>query len=272
MRRGEGSVRRRTRELHRLIGETVGRGLGRAGASAVLFVDRAPPGFSGRVLRDAVLEPVDKVVWMVLRRSGAKGRFPSHAQIARIANVRSKSTVSRAIAILRAERWLSLCVAGEPRSGGAGGAVYALHDKPLPVADAVYLDAGYFAFLQFTQGHSHARVRRVGWRILAGLEGDIEGDTYPLGGDGSERRRERDFRLSNGLPGAGRARSIQGGPSKFRTGRSKNRTAATATRHRVGGCGFDKISAKTGSWGQQRNGCSKKSPLNPGNGRNLITR
>ena len=167
-------VRRRTLELHRRIRETAMPLRRHAGAKAVLFVDRGPPAFPARVLRDTVLEPVDKVVWMVLRRSGAKGRFPSYAQIARIANVSSKSTVSRALAILRVERWLSLCVAGEPRSRGGRRAVYALHDEPLPVADAMYLDAGYVAFLRLARAHLHARARRVAQRALAGFEGDIE--------------------------------------------------------------------------------------------------
>ena len=174
MYRDEAPVRGRTLELHRRIRETARPSRRRAGAKAVLFVDRGPLVFPARVLRDTVLEPVDKVVWMVLRRSGAKGRFPSYMQIARIANVSSKSTVSRALAILRAERWLSLCVEGEPRSRGGHGAVYALHAEPLPVADAVYLDAGYVAFLRLTQAHSHARARRVAQRALAGLEGDIK--------------------------------------------------------------------------------------------------
>ena len=99
--------------------------LGVVGATPpLLVVDLARPGFPHRVLRDAVLEPVDKVVWMVLRESGARGRlagprgvkgcsrFPGYARIAKLANVGSKSTVTRAMAVLRAQRWLSLCVGG----------------------------------------------------------------------------------------------------------------------------------------------------------------
>ena len=52
--------------------------------------------------------------------------------------------------------------------------MYALHEEPLPVADAVYLDAGYVAFLRLTRTHSHARARRVAQRVLAGLEDDVE--------------------------------------------------------------------------------------------------
>ncbi len=134
----------------------------------MLFVDRRPLALSARVVRDADLQPVDKVVWIVLRQSGARGRFPSHSKIARIANVSSKSTVSRALAILRIQRWLSLCAAVDPPSGAALVAVYALHDEPLPVADAVFLDPGYPAFLQVSRTHSHARVRWLARRALAG--------------------------------------------------------------------------------------------------------
>ena len=148
---------------------------GRTRTNAVLFVDRGPLVFPARVVRDADLQPVDKVVWTVLRQSGARSRFPSRSKIARIANVSSKSTVSRALAILRIQRWLSLCVAGDPPSGATLAAVYALHDEPLPVADAVYLDAGYPAFLQACQTHPHARVRRLAGRALAGI-----GIAYPI--------------------------------------------------------------------------------------------
>ena len=48
--------------------------------------------------------------------------------------------------------------------------VYALHDAPLPVPDALYLDAGYLSFLQYAQAHPHARVRKVVREILASLE------------------------------------------------------------------------------------------------------
>ena len=182
MGRGSEGVSRRTLALERRVGEietTLG---GVAGSPALLIVDPTTPGFPQRVLRDAVLEPVDKVVWMVLRASGARGRlagpggmkgcsrFPGYARIARLANVGSKSTVSRAMAVLRAQRWLSLCVAGPDSGRSLKGCVFGLHDRPVPLADAMYLDALYLAWLRGSHSHPHRRVREVVRGVLASAQ------------------------------------------------------------------------------------------------------
>jgi hypothetical protein len=77
------------------------------------------------VVHDPILEPVDKLVWMVIcqaaQTTGTKAVFPSYADIARLANVSSTSTLSRAIAILRATRWLSLCARNREANGRFGG-------------------------------------------------------------------------------------------------------------------------------------------------------
>lgn len=173
------AIRRRTHELKLRIRESVAGGGANASKRRILIAEPGPPTWPERVLRDPVLEPVDKTVWMVLRQSAIRGRFPSYGRIGQAANISSKSTVSRAIAILRATRWLARCmesgarVAGRRMSRatghGAEVAVFALHDAPLPVPDTLHLDAGYLAFLQFAQAHSHARVRKVVQGILASL-------------------------------------------------------------------------------------------------------
>ena len=171
------TLERRVREIEAALG--VG-----GGTPSLLVVDLMTPGFPHRVLRDAVLEPVDKVVWMVLRASGARGRvagpggvkgcsrFPGYARIAKLANVGSKSTVSRAIAVLRAERWLSLCVTGPGIGRSLKGCVFGLHDRPVPIADAVYLDARYLGWLRGSHSHPHRRVREVVRGVLASAEAE----------------------------------------------------------------------------------------------------
>ncbi len=196
---GPPTVDRRTRELKQRIQASVASGAAGARTRRVLIASPGPPGWPERVLRDPLLEPVDKMVWLALRQSAIRRRFPSYTQIGQAANVSSKSTVSRAIAILRATRWLALC--GTPETPGTSPgtrearrgtgprasrgafreadpvakrairvAVYALHDAPLPVPDTLYLDADYLTFLQYAQAHPHARVRKVVREILASLE------------------------------------------------------------------------------------------------------
>ncbi|MCB1717465.1 MAG: helix-turn-helix domain-containing protein, partial [Candidatus Competibacteraceae bacterium] len=82
--------------------------------------------------------------------------------------------VSRAIAILRLTRWLTLCARVRQKSGRFTGNVYSLHDEPLPLADALFLDEGYMAFVTQAQDHHHARVQRVAQAVLASLDKDIQ--------------------------------------------------------------------------------------------------
>ena len=177
----EADIRPETYALDALIRETIARG--RPGGStpaadALLFLGNWHHAFPALVVEDPVLEPVDKLVWMVVYRSahgtGSKAVFPSYADIARRANVSSSSTVSRAIAILRATRWLSLCARSRDANGRFAGNVYALHDEPLPLADALHLDPGYMAFLQDSANHHHARVRRVAAAVSESLDKDIQ--------------------------------------------------------------------------------------------------
>ena len=189
-------VRRRTLVLERQIRESAARGAASTRTRAILVAQPGQPTWPARVLRDPILGPVDKIVWMVLRQNAARGRFPSYAQIGRAANVSSKSTVSRALAILRVARWLARCEENGTHGanhGATGGAtcgatrgatrgasveVYTLHEEPLPLPDALHLDAGYLAFLQFAQAHSHARVRKVVRYILTSLEGTVHERTF----------------------------------------------------------------------------------------------
>lgn len=178
------AIRQRTRELKLRIRESAARGGANGHKRRILIAEPGPPTWPERVLRDPVLEPVDKTVWMVLRQSAIRGRFPSYGRIGQAANISSKSTVSRAIVILRATRWLARCMESKKRGAGrrmnramrpgAEVAVFALHDAPLPVPDTLHLDAEYFAFLQFAQAHPHARVRKVVQDILAPLGNRVD--------------------------------------------------------------------------------------------------
>ena len=176
----------RTIELKRRIRESAARGAANPRTRRVLIAEPGPPSWPERVFGDPVLEPVDKIVWMVLRQSAIRGRFPSYGQIGRAASVSSNSTVSRSIAILRATRWLARCVVrvtrgtGRDTNGGPRGTgldaddgpriiVYALHENPLPVQETRRLDASYLDFLKFAQAHPHARVRKVVKDILESL-------------------------------------------------------------------------------------------------------
>ena len=167
------SARRQTLHLEQRVRAHVAAHADAPGVGGLLVAPLKLAGFPVWVLHDAVLEPVDKVVWMVLRRNGVKGRFPSHAQIARIANIASATSVARSIEILRAERWLTLCERINRGKHPTGTTVHALHDKPLPVPDTLHMDPAYFPFLLHCEANEHPRVRRVARDVLQSLNDGV---------------------------------------------------------------------------------------------------
>ena len=180
MRQENSDIRPETYALDALIRQSISR-LQRTTAEkptdAILFLGNWHQAFPALLVQDPVLEPVDKIAWMVIcqhgRAAGTSTAFPSYSQIARQANIASTATVSRAIAVLRATRWLSLCARVRDTGGRFRGNVYALHDEPLPLADTMHLDPEYMAFIKGGHQHHHARVRKVTTAILASIDEDI---------------------------------------------------------------------------------------------------
>jgi len=180
---GEGSrgLRPETHALDALIQATIERAHQESGSThtdTMLFMGNRHQAFPTLVVQDPVLEPVDKLAWMVImlqaQETGGSTAFPSYEYLAKKTNVSSTSTISRAIAILRATRWLTLCARLREASGRFRGNVYALHDEPLPLADVLHLDPDYMKFLQQSLGHHHARVRLVAKGVLDTIDEDIQ--------------------------------------------------------------------------------------------------
>lgn len=176
-----GAIRSETLALDALIQETIAQAeasTGQGPADRMLFLGNRHQSFPTAVVKDPVLEPVDKLVWMVIMLSvhetGVSTAFPGYEAIGKMVNVSSRSTIARAIAILRTTRWLTLCARVRKTSGRFRGNVYALHDEPLPLVDALHLDADYMSFLGHSLGHGHARVRTVARGVLDSMDEDIQ--------------------------------------------------------------------------------------------------
>jgi hypothetical protein len=175
------AIRSETLALDTLIQKTIAQAkasVGQGSADTMVFLGNRHQSFPTVVVTDPVLEPVDKLVWMVImlavRETGGNTAFPGYESIGKLANVSSRSTIARAIAILRASRWLTLCARVRKASGRFRSNVYAVHDEPRPLADALHLDPNYMAFLGNAQGHGHARVRAVAQGVLDSIDEDIK--------------------------------------------------------------------------------------------------
>ncbi len=181
MNEGGAGIRPETLALDALIKATIesaGEGVVHPVSDTMLFLGNRHASFPALVVQDPILEPVDKLVWMAIRlqasETGGNTAFPSYAYIAKTANVSSKATISRAIAILRTTRWLTLCARIRGSGGRFHGNVFALHDEPLPLVDAIHLDSTYMQFLRESGDHRHARVQAVARGVLDTIDEDIE--------------------------------------------------------------------------------------------------
>ncbi len=173
-------LRPETLALDALIEQTVAQAQNPAPGGheeSMLFLGTRHHAFPTTVIKDPVLEPVDKLVWMVImlgvQETGGNTAFPGYDAIGNMANIASRSTIARSIAILRVTRWLTHCRRVRKRSGRFRGNVFALHDEPLPLADACHLDVDYLNFLQKAAEHNHSRVRAVAQGVLQSMDDDI---------------------------------------------------------------------------------------------------
>lgn len=198
------AIRSETRALDTLIQQVIARTERTGGeGDRMVFLGNRHESFPTAVIEDPVLEPVDKVIWMVImlavRETGRDTAFPGYEVIGKRANVASRSTIARAIAILRATRWLTLCARVRRANGKFHGNLYALHDEPLPLVDALHLDAHYMTFLTQATGHGHARVRTVAQGVLDSIEEGIQ-----AGEDVCRQEHVIERRLVSQVDGSGR--------------------------------------------------------------------
>lgn len=123
---------------------------------------------------EAVLDPVDKLVWQVIFLAGVEaggwGTFPSYKAINASANVGSSATVSRALAMLRLTRWLTSVTHDQGPTMSGSRSVQVLHDAPLPITDTLFLDPGYIDYVSKSRTHHHARVRALSAKIHDAFE------------------------------------------------------------------------------------------------------
>lgn len=146
--------------------------------NGLLFLSAWHESMPALVHLDPILEPVDSrvfaVLWICAKQEGHGSiAFPSYDLIAERCNVRSRGTVARALAILRATRWITLC--RRVRENGRNrGNIYALHDEPLALTGTRYLDPTYMTFLEHAAHHGHDRVAGVSRTVLANLRSAID--------------------------------------------------------------------------------------------------
>lgn len=171
--------------------ETRGR---RAGGDGLVFMGVWHDSIPRVLIDDPLLDPVDKLTWQViLVHAAAEGgaAFPTYDAFQK-RNIGARATIARALAILRLTRWISLCSRVRDARSRFRGNVYAIHEEPATVADAILLDGDYMQFLQESRRHGHPRVRAIAEAILATLADQIAtGEDVSVAPDLAQRTLER---------------------------------------------------------------------------------
>lgn len=155
----------------------------RAGVlDGVLFLGNPQLVFPRMLYEDPILEPLERNVWAVIKLHATDNNsvtaFPTYEELMLRCQVGSKATISRALAILRATRWLTVCKSRlRDNKGRVRGNIYALHDEPLQLAETLELDGDYLAWLESTasgQGNPHPRAKGLATKLLRDMQNDIK--------------------------------------------------------------------------------------------------
>jgi ssDNA-binding Zn-finger/Zn-ribbon topoisomerase 1 len=132
------------------------------------------------LILDRTLDASDVRLWAYLRtlftQPGMPSVFPSYREIQQDLPM-AKATLAGCISILRATRWITRCATVRDARGRFKGNIYALHNEPLNLADTLYLDDEYMAFLAKSSQHSYKRVRVIASAVLDTIRGRIGEDS-----------------------------------------------------------------------------------------------
>lgn len=95
----------------------------------------------------------------------------------------SKATISRVIYVLRLTRWISLCSSLRSETGQFRGNIYAIHDAPVPLQDAIYLDQNYLDFVKKQLTHNNKTIRQLAETIWQTIYTQLDRHTLSMGSE-----------------------------------------------------------------------------------------
>ena len=126
---------------------------------------------------DATLSAMDVRSWGVIRTQAVSGSavMLSLNTLLKETLGYSKATISRAVYVLRLTRWISLCSTLRTETGRFKGNIYAIHDSPVPLHDAIYLDKDYLNFVKKQITHNNQSIRQLAqtiWQVIQETESE----------------------------------------------------------------------------------------------------
>lgn len=148
--------------------------------SAMLFTDNWYDSHPRFLIFDPVLNPYDKVVWLVIRSrcspEMALTAFPTYDELQSWLKI-SRGTVATSITKLRLTRWVTVLQREQVRNSSGritkDGNIYMVHGEPLSLKDTFGFDSDYMGFVDYCLSHRSADIKRVAETILKSIHRDI---------------------------------------------------------------------------------------------------
>lgn len=122
---------------------------------------------------DPLLDAIDIRCWGLIRTQAVSGSavILSLNQLLENQLHYSRATISKVIYVLRMTRWVTLCSGlRSPKTGQFQGNVYAVHDTPCDINEALYLDEDYLAFVKQQMYHKDGRISGIAHTVWRGIE------------------------------------------------------------------------------------------------------
>jgi len=143
---------------------------------------------------DLSLSDIDVRSWGIIRTQAIQGSavMLSLNNLLKETRGYSNATVSRILYVLRLTRWISLCSTLRSDSGTFRGNIYAIHDAPVSIDDAIYLDANYLEFLKKQTTHGNKTIKTLAQSIWSIVSHAIETEDLYIKTPFSEKTEQLD--------------------------------------------------------------------------------
>ena len=155
--------------------------------SGMIYTDNWYDSHPRMLILDPVLNPYDKVVWLVIRSRCSPGMsltaFPTYDEIQSSLHI-SRGAVATSITKLRLTRWVTLLRRERVRNTSGqftkDGNIYMIHGEPVSLSDTFDLDANYMAFTHQCASHRNTEVRKVAATIRTTFKFELDCGVDPL--------------------------------------------------------------------------------------------
>lgn len=118
---------------------------------AVLYTGNPHDSIPRKLILDPILNSSEIHTWQLYRLeigNSAIAAAPNPETLQKLLKV-SHMTVYRNLSVLRALRWITLCIENtRDDSGSFAGAVYMVHEEPLGLSETMEIDTSYIQFLE----------------------------------------------------------------------------------------------------------------------------